>query len=89
MFGAHINAFNAYLYAPFCSGRAFAPQKTTDRDYRFLSSTDNVPFDDTLRTKGYSTFIVLIIPPLLKKRKRLGVYFLYFYKNLQYGTYLF
>ena len=61
---------NAYLPIPFCSGRALTPQETLER-FRFLSFIDNVPFDDTLRAKGYSTFITAIIPQARTKSKRL------------------
>ena len=45
--------------AAFRSGRAPIPQKD-DPVFRSLSFTDNVPFDDTLRTKGYSYFVDLL-----------------------------
>ena len=45
--------------AAFRSGRAPTPQKD-DNNFRSLSFTDNVPFGDTLRAKGYSYFVVLL-----------------------------
>ena len=46
-------------YAAFRSGRAPTPQKD-EEDFRSLSFTDNVPFGDTLRVKGYSYFVLLL-----------------------------
>ncbi|MBE5747377.1 MAG: DUF421 domain-containing protein [Clostridiales bacterium] len=54
----------------FRSGRAPTPQKD-EEDFRSLSFTDNVPFGDTLRAKGYSYFCVFIIHLFFSKRKRL------------------
>ena len=45
--------------AAFRSGRAPTPQKD-EEDFRSLSFTDNVPFGDTLRAKGYSYFVRLL-----------------------------
>jgi hypothetical protein len=59
---------NADTGTAFCSGRAPTPQKG-EEDFRFLSFTDNVPFGDTLRVKGYS-YIFFIILLFNKKDKR-------------------
>ncbi len=56
-------AFNAYLYAPFYSGRALTPQKNDYEIPVFLSFTDNVPFGDTLRVKGYSKLDIRYYTP--------------------------
>ena len=50
---------NANTSTTFRSGRAPTPQKA-EEDFRSLSFTDNVPFGDTLRAKGYSYFVPLL-----------------------------
>ena len=51
----------------FCSGRAFAPQKTTKFIRHFLSSVGNVPSDDTSRAKDYSYCYCLYYTLIAKK----------------------
>ena len=76
MYGKHIYVFQRVHGCLIRSGRALAPQGFS------LSFTDNVPFGDTSRAKGYSYICILIINPTFQKGKHLT-------ENTEYFFYLF
>ena len=58
-----------------CSGRALAPQEDK-QIFCSLSSTDNVPFGDTLRAKATLFIIIACLSINGKRLKAKGAYFL-------------